>query len=349
MKKIVITGAGGYIGNVVVDEALNRGFQVKAIDQYFFGEELLSECRANRNLRVIRRDIRDIEPFDMAGADAVIDLAALSNDPVGELDPELTRSINQFGRANVMRCAREAGVPRYVLASSASVYGYSEQESLTEDSPVNPQTDYARSMCAAEQAAFELASLSFCATALRQSTIFGLSRRMRFDLVVNTMTKAAVETGRIMITGGGHQWRPLLHIRDTARAFLHTLDLPVEIVSGQVFNIGQRCYRIHEIAEIVAANVGRKVDVDVVPDTPDHRSYHISFDKAQRVLGFIADNDVAFGVREVIAALENHSVDCSARTITLGWYKQLLQSKILTAQHKDWAPAAKRCAARTIA
>jgi nucleoside-diphosphate-sugar epimerase len=329
MKNLVITGAGGYIGGVLVEEALRRGFKVKAIDRFFFGEDVFAEMVRDRQLRVIRRDIRDVEPFDLSGADAVLDLAALSNDPVGELDPQLTRAINCDGRINVLRCAREVGVKRYVLASSASVYGFSDRIGLTEDGPLNPQTEYARSMVAAEQAAFAMSRDDFCVSALRQSTIFGLSRRMRFDLVVNTMTKAAVETGRIMVTGGGNQWRPLLHVRDTARAFLHMLSMPTETIAGEVFNVGERCYTIREIAEIVKANVDRPVEVDVVDDTPDHRSYNVSFEKAARVLGFHAEHDVAYGVREIATALATDRVDRSVKTITINWYKQMIQSKEL--------------------
>jgi nucleoside-diphosphate-sugar epimerase len=329
MRKIVVTGAGGFIGTVLVEEALKAGLQVKAIDRYFFGDTVFDDLKASGRIEVVRQDIRAITASDLKGADAIIDLAALSNDPAGELDPNLTTAINCVGRINVVNAAREAGVARHVVASSCSVYGFNPDTALTEDSPVNPQTAYARSMVEVEKAAFACRSKDFVVSALRQATIFGLSRRMRFDLVVNTMVKSAVETGRLNVTGGGEQWRPLLHVRDTARAFLTVAMAPAADVDGQVFNIGVGNYRIRDLAETVKANLPIPVELVVQAGTNDHRSYSVSFARATKVLGFTAKHDVAFGVKEVYEALAAGQVDRGERTITVGWYKHLIEAERL--------------------
>ena len=326
MSKIVVTGAGGFIGSILVEEALKAGHDVKAVDRFFFGENVFSELGYSDKLNCEKKDIREIEAEDLAGADAIFDLAALSNDPTGELDLGLTTAINLHGRLNVVRAAREAHVPRYIMASSCSVYGFSMDRTLTEDCEVNPQTAYARSMVDAELAAFACRTVSFAVTAIRQATIFGLSRRMRFDLVVNTMIKSAVETGRIKVTGGGNQWRPLLHVRDTARALLMTADAPATTVNGRIFNIGFANFRMRDLAELVKACLPIPIEVIVESETMDNRSYRVSFDRAKDVLGFVAERDVTFGVAEVYNALSSGTVDRSDRTITVGWYKHLIEA-----------------------
>jgi nucleoside-diphosphate-sugar epimerase len=326
MSNMVITGAGGFIGSTLVEEALKAGHSVRAIDRFFFGENVFYELGSPDRLRCQKKDIREITPADLTGADAVFDLAALSNDPTGELDLELTKAINLHGRLNVVRAAREAGVPRYIMASSCSVYGFNTGDPLTEDCPVNPQTAYARSMVDAERAAFSCCTPTFAVTAIRQATIFGLSRRMRFDLVVNTMIRSAVETGCIKVTGGGDQWRPLLHVRDAAKGFLLAAEASTDLVNGGVFNLGFENYRMRHLAEMVQANLPVPVEITIEPETADHRSYRVCFEKAKKTLGFIAERDVPFGIREVHNALVSGTVDRSNRTITVGWYKHLIEA-----------------------
>jgi nucleoside-diphosphate-sugar epimerase len=182
-------------------------------------------------------------------------------------------------------------------------------------------------MVEVENGAFALATKDFVVTALRQATVFGLSRRMRFDLVVNTMVKAAVETRRINVTGGGSQWRPLVHVRDTANAFLVAATAPTEQVNGRPFNIGAGNYRVRDLAETVKASLPFEVEIAVLPETNDHRSYSVSFDRAKTSLGFVAERSVAFGVREVYDAMAANAVDRGEQTITVGWYKRLIEAE----------------------
>jgi len=248
VARILITGAGGYIGTTLVEMALAKGYDVIALDRFFFGEDLLEEFAANPQFSTIKKDIRDIRADDLTGVDVVVDLAALSNDPSGELDPDLTTSINHRGRVHVADISREAGISRYILASSCSVYGFGETSELTEESPTNPLTEYARSTFDAERAVIAMGDKTFCVSALRNATVYGLSKRMRFDLVVNTMTRNAIDSGEITVAGGGHQWRPLVHVRDVARAILNIAAQPAEKVNQQVFNIGSENQQIRCLA-----------------------------------------------------------------------------------------------------
>jgi nucleoside-diphosphate-sugar epimerase len=324
MSRIAITGAGGYIGSVLVEEAIKAGHEVTAIDRFFFGLDLLAEFRHSAGFRIIRKDIREIAAEDFDDVDVVFDLAALSNDPAGDLDPDLTRSINIGGRTRSMTVAKAAGAKRYVMASSCSVYGFSGDGDLTETSTTNPLTEYARSMLAAEDCLFDLGGKDFCVTALRNATVFGLSRRMRFDLVVNIMTKNAVENGRLMITGGGKQWRPLVHVRDVARCFLHTTRQPESVVGGQRFNAGLTNIQVDRLAETVRDALPFPVEIEMAPGTNDHRSYSVSYAKMRDVLGYTPQFDIPFGVGEIAQAIKQGGVDVGNRTSTVGWYKHLL-------------------------
>ena len=328
MARLLITGAAGYIGSVLVAEALKAGHKVVALDRFFFGEDVLGEYARKSGLRLIKKDIRDAAPEDFRGIDAVIDLAALSNDPAGDLDRSLTRSINCRGRIHVAHTAKAAGVRRYVMSSSCSVFGYGSQK-LTEKSPCSPQTEYARSMLDAERTILRMADSRFCSSALRLSTVFGLSRRMRFDLVVNTMTKSAVNTNKIVVTGGGKQWRPLIHVRDAARGFLHFVNHPVDSIAGEAFNIGRDNYRMSQLAFAVREALPIALAIEIKPETNDTRSYRVSFAKAKKVIGYAAQHEVEYGVREIYDAIKQDRIDLGSRTVTVNWYKHLLEAERL--------------------
>lgn len=327
MTKVLVTGGGGYIGSVLVRLLLRRGYAVRVLDRFFFGEASLRDLPGD--VEIFRGDVRDAAPDIVRGVSAVLDLAALSNDPAGELDPAKTLDINYLGRARIARLARLAGVSRYILASSCSIYGF-QTGFLTEESPVNPLTTYAEANHLAERAVLPLADESFCVTALRQATVYGLSPRMRFDLAVNGMTLGLWKTGKINVLRDGSQWRPFVHVEDTARAFLLVLESSPELVNGQLFNVGsdEQNVQILNLAEQVAAACGREFAMEWYGD-PDHRSYTVSFGKIRERLGYGAEHTFADGAREIYAALEEGTVDTGDRTKTVVWYRRLLDAKSL--------------------
>jgi nucleoside-diphosphate-sugar epimerase len=234
------------------------------------------------------KDLRDVSAADFAGLDAVLHLAELSNDPLGENKPEVTYQINHQGSVRIAELAKAAGVPRFVYASSCSVYGVGAGEFLDETSPVNPQTAYARCKVLVERDVAQLADRSFCAVFLRNATAYGPSPRMRFDIVLNDLCARAFTTHRISMTSDGTPWRPVVHVEDICHAFACALEAPAEAVNGEVFNVGSTAenYRIRELAEIVAAEFPG-CELSVGPSGGDNRSYRVSFDKiAARLPGF---------------------------------------------------------------
>ena len=327
MKRVLVTGAGGYIGSVLTRMLLEGGYDVVAVDRFFFGREALPP--ESGSLRVVETDIRRLDEPAFEGVEAVIDLAALSNDPSGELAPELTWSINCQGRVRVARLAKQAGVKRYILPSSCSIYGFQEGI-LDEGSPVNPLTTYAKANFEAEQQIMPLADEGYCVMVLRQATVYGLSSRMRFDLAINGMVKGFFQKGRIPILRDGTQWRPFIHVRDTSRAMMILLETPPEPVNGQIFNVGSddQNVQIMPLAKAVAEAMGVPFAFEWYGD-PDHRSYQVSFAKIGRTLGFKTEWDPADGAAEVYGALQSGRLDAKdPRTITVAWYRKLLEDGI---------------------
>ncbi len=335
MANILVTGAGGYIGGVLVPALLRAGHDVVALDRYFFGRARLEGAvgalngAAHGAFTPVRADVRDITPAHLEGVHAIVDLAALSNDPAGELDPALTEAINYEARARLARLARDAGVARYLLMSSCSVYGDTGADIVDEDRPPKPLTTYARCNAMAEDAIRPLADADFAPVVFRNATVFGVSPRMRFDLAVNLMTLNAVRDSRIIVMGGGRQWRPFVHVRDVARAALAALAAPHEAVAGEVFNIGVTNIQIRPLAYLVREALPFMVEVALAPDDPDRRNYRVRFDKAAKGFGFTAEIAPAAGVREVYEALKCGSVDDEPVTRTVEWYRTLLEAERL--------------------
>jgi nucleoside-diphosphate-sugar epimerase len=322
-RKILVTGAGGYIGSVLTRMLLEQGYEVLAVDCFFFGRETLPD--EGNGLQVVEADIRSLEPHSFRGVDAVIDLAALSNDPSGELDPEVTWSINHRARARVAKLAKQAGARRYILPSSCSIYGFQEGP-LDETSPSNPLTTYARANLKAEQDVLPLADERYCVVVLRQATVYGFSHRMRFDLAINGMVKGFVKNGRIPILRDGTQWRPFVHVKDTSRAMIAVLEAPADAVNGQLFNVGSdgQNVQIMGLAETVAEAIGVRFEYEWYGE-PDHRSYQVCFAKIQGTLGFETLYTPSDGAVEVYQALQRGALDADdPRTITVQWYKRLL-------------------------
>jgi len=319
--RVLVTGCGGYIGTTLTPLLLQRGYRVRCVDWLVFGDDVLSHVAGHPNFELVKKDIREVDGAVFADVDAVVDLAAISNDPAGELDPELTLSINYRARARNARLAAERGVPRYVLASSCSVYG--RQDGVADETArPNPLTTYAKANLLAEQEVLPLASRGFAPVALRFATVYGPSRRMRFDLVVNAMTLTAYTEGRIYVEGDGMQMRPLVHVADVARAVAFMLEQPPDSVSGQVFNVGSddQNHRIIDVAKAVQEAAGGDV---VFRGEVDRRSYAVSFAKIGR-LGWQSIYRLGEGVRQVYHELLLGHLKPEERWWTVRWYKRLL-------------------------
>jgi nucleoside-diphosphate-sugar epimerase len=329
MSKVMVTGAGGYIGTQLVRDLVKAGHDVTAVDRFFFGKEPLSEFVGNNKVTIKQKDIRDLDQNDFKGHDAVCDLACLSNDPAGEIDPQLTYQINRDGRIHVAKTAKQAGVPKYIISSSCSVYGKGEEPQLSETSNTNPVSVYAKSTLEAEQQNLSIADENFSVTALRNATVFGLSTRMRFDLVINLMTLSAFQKGRIIVMGGGSQWRPLVHVSDVSRAFLTVISSNSEKVNEEIFNVGLDNFQIKDLAYLVREELPFDVEIDFAPDDDDRRDYNVIFDKAESNLGFTAKTGVDQGVREIYQALKSGKVDVGAKTVTVQWYRNIIEAKNL--------------------
>jgi len=299
VKKVAVTGAGGYIGTQLVRDLLAQNYEVLAIDRFFFGLEPLKEFKNNKNLQILKKDIRDLNINDLNKIEAVCDLACLSNDPAGEIDPNLTFQINRDGRIHVAKTAKNAGVQKYIISSSCSVYGSAEEQDLIETSKTNPVSVYAKSTLEAELTNLELADSNFSVTALRNATVFGLSNRMRFDLVVNLMTLTAFQKRRIIVMGGGVQWRPLVHLSDVAEAFIRIINSDIKKVNSEIFNIGLDNFQIKNIAYLVREQLPFEIEIDVAPDDADKRNYSVNFDKISKQLEFKPKVSVNQGIKEI--------------------------------------------------
>jgi len=330
MKTVLITGAGGYIGCRLVDYLQNKGYKIKALDRFFFGKERLQSILKNSQIEVIEEDIRFFDPGILKDVDVVIDLAALSNDPAGELDPVKTWSINYLGRFRVATLAKFMGVKRYVFPSSCSVYGFQE-DVVSETSPVNPLTTYAKANYKAEVDIKRLADKNFCVVILRFATVYGYSPRMRFDLAINGMVRGFFKNGKIPILRDGTQYRPFVHVMDVCKAIHLAMEADDEKVNGEVFNVGsnEQNIQIFELAQRVANAIGVEFNYEWY-GFPDHRSYRVNFNKIKEVLNFHPKYTIEDGAREVYEALKSGKLDPDdPATITVEWYKRLISEGVL--------------------
>jgi nucleoside-diphosphate-sugar epimerase len=326
MKRILVTGGGGYIGVPLCAQLLRDGFSVTVLDRLFFGIDKIAALRTNPNLTVLRQDSRTFDVAILKDVDIVCDLAGLSNDASAEIDPALTTDINTRGALRTARAAKDMGVRRYVYSSSASTYGAGTKQGLVEADELHPQTEYARSKVHVEHAILPMSSLNFEVVILRNATVYGLAPRMRFDLAVNIMTMRAWKDRVIYVMGGGQQWRPFVHVSDVVKAFRLAIDAEPEKVNGEIFNVGSddQNYKIGQLAQFVT-DVIPNVAVHQIPDDPDRRSYNLSFAKIRERLKFEPTRRVHEGIVEIKQALERGELRADDPTcFTLQWYQSII-------------------------
>jgi nucleoside-diphosphate-sugar epimerase len=338
---VLVAGGAGYIGSVLVPVLLEQGHRVTVLDRFFFGDPFkkLSVTHAAfvSKLTIVRGDIRNFDPAILTGVEAVLDVSGISNDPSCELEPELTKSVNIDGGRRLAQLAKAAGVRRYVYSSSCSVYGHGEGLGLTEKSGRHPVSLYARAKAEMEDVLLGMRTESmgaFEVVLLRLATVFGLSPRMRFDLAINVMTKNAYVNRRIMVDGGGRQWRPFVHVRDVAEAFQLAMTSDARLVSGEVFNVGstQNNVQILNLAFRVRDAVPG-TEVVHAPTDPDLRDYNVDFDKVHAKLDYTTRRTLDDGIREVLGAIKDGVVDPDDRRwYTLRQYLFLREAETIVAE-----------------
>ena len=332
--KVLVTGHHGYIGSALVPVLVDAGHDVVGLDAFFY--EGCDLRRGDPGSPSMPLDVRDVSAEDFEGADAVVHLAALSNDPLGALSPELTHEINCAGTLHVARCAREAGVERFIFSSSCSMYGAAAEGAVDESAPLQPLTAYAESKVRAEEGLRELAGDEFSPVLMRNATAYGVSPRLRLDLVVNNLAAWAFTTGKVRILSDGTPWRPLVHVQDIARATVRFLEAPAEVVRGEAFNVGadRENYQVRDLAEIVERAVGGCEIEYAGAGEPDARSYRVDFGKlAAAFPDFELEWTVERGVAELVAAYREVGLDeqtfLGDRYVRLGRLERLLQEGVL--------------------
>ncbi len=338
--RVLVTGTDGYIGVLLAPVLTARGHAVTGLDTGFYRDGWLYDS-APTCVTQCRKDIRCVADEDLRGYDAVVHLAELSNDPLGERDPETTFAINHRASVELARKCKSAGITRFVYTSSCSVYGAGADDWKTEESPLNPQTAYAQCKVLVERDLVAMADDDFSPTCLRNATAFGSSPRMRFDIVLNNLAGLAWTTREIKMTSDGTPWRPLVHVRDICDTVACVLEAPRQNVHAQIFNVGDTAqnYRVREIAEIVADEFPG-CSLTLGKNDGDNRSYRVSFDKIKACLpDFACRRDAAYGAHELHELFER--IDMSQETFGFRAFTRLKQLEHLAAtgqvdQHLWW-------------
>lgn len=306
-RRILVTGGAGYLGSIICRRLLEEGYGVRCLDTLYFGTEPVADLRGHGAFELIRGNIIELDRFPdlLDGVDGIIHLAGLANDPSCDLEPEMTELANYRATVELAKLAVEHGANRFVFAGSCSVYGAGSGLALDESAPLHPVSLYAVSKVRAEQKLQDLMADGLEPVSLRQATLFGISPRMRFDLAINVMTLHAVRKGRVYVLGGGEQWRPFLHVADSADAFVRALQAPSGLVAGEVFNVGsdRENYQIKKLAQMVVEGVPG-TELEEAPGDADRRTYNVAFQKIQDVLEWTPKRTATEGIAEIRDALQ---------------------------------------------
>ena len=312
MESIIVTGNLGYIGIILTQDLLNEGYKVIGMDTDYYRDKKLIQFNIPKDILQLKKDIRHATIEDFHNVDAVIHLAALSNDPLGKINPELTNDINYLSSLRLAEMAKKANVSRFLFSSSCSIYGHTENKKLNENSPMKPLSAYAHSKVNLENALSKLADDKFSPVYLRNGTAYGISPNMRFDLVVNNLTGWGYTTKEIKILSDGRAWRPIVHIKDISNAFTAALKAPKEIIHNEAFNVGVNSenYQVKSMADEIH-NQMKDCEVKILGENnPDQRDYNVNFDKIKEKLNdFKPQWTLKKGVKELIEIFEEINFD----------------------------------------
>jgi len=307
---ILVTGNNGFIGKVLTDMLISEGYRVFGLDTNYYGKDC-NFYRKNSKIKCKNKDIRNVNKKDLEGIDVVCHLAALSNDPLGKINEKLTYDINYESSVRLAELSKEIGVKRFIYSSSCSMYGISDEGDLKEDGELNPITAYAKSKAFTEKSVLPLSDDDFSVTVMRNSTAYGISPKLRVDLVVNNLIGWAMTTGKIKILSDGTPWRPLIHVDDIANAFITVMKSPVEKVEGEIFNVGMNGenYQIKEIAYMIK-DVFPECDIEITGEHgSDSRTYNVNFDKIERELDFIPKWNLRKGIEQIVESYGKYNLN----------------------------------------
>jgi nucleoside-diphosphate-sugar epimerase len=314
-KRIFVTGGAGYVGAVLIPKLLQKGYDVKVLDLFLYGEDVLDSVRDNPRLAKVKGDIRDRKLLEkeIPGYDTVIHLACISNDPSYELDPDLGKSINYDAFIHLVDVSKKAGVKKFIYASSSSVYGVKDVPDVTEDLPLEPLTDYSKYKALCEEILLKEATDDFIVSIIRPSTVCGYSPRLRLDLTVNILTNHAISKGEITVFGG-EQMRPNLHIEDMTDFYAFLLEVPDEKIHKKIYNVGYENYKVKEIAEMVKKVIDPALPITTTP-SDDNRSYQVSSTKVKEALGYAPKRTIEDAILDLKKAFDEGKIPDSMNDI----------------------------------